>query len=124
MSKLVLIQAVAGTLHGSFRRLGRTFTAAGSIVDPTEFTKEEWDILVNEKMLHIGPAPEGAAAEGAADALRGLVKEALGKLDASKDFAEDGTPKADAVRKHLPPNTKGVTAKLVAEVWAELKPAE
>jgi len=32
-------------------------------------------------------------------------------------------PKADAVKKALPRATKGVTAELVAEVWAEIKPA-
>ena len=122
MKKMVLIQAVAGTLHGSFRRLGRTFTIVGTVVDPSEFTEEEWKILVAEKMLHIGPAPEGAEAAATADALRVMVKDALGKLEAS-DFAEDGMPKADAVKKALPRTTKGVTAELVAEVWAEIKAA-
>lgn len=122
MKKMVLIQAVAGTLHGSFRRLGRTFTTEGTVVDPSEFTEEEWKILVAEKMLHIGPAPEGAEAAATADALRAMVKDALGKLEAS-DFAEDGMPKADAVKKALPRATKGVTAELVAEVWAEIKAA-
>lgn len=122
MAKLVLIAASAAALNGSFRRLGRTWTKEGTVVDASVFSKEDWDVLVNEKMLHIGPAPEGAAAEADAAALRDLVKAALAKLEAT-DFAEDGQPKADAVRKALPPKTKGVTAELVAEVWAELKAA-
>jgi hypothetical protein len=121
MTKLVLIKAAAGALHGSFRRCGRTFTTEGSIVNPAEFTKEEWDILVAEKMLHIGPAPDGASGEVDDAALREVVKEAIGKLSA-EDFGEDGLPKVDALRKVLPAKTKGITASLVAEVWAALKP--
>jgi hypothetical protein len=120
MKKIVLIQAVAGTLHGSFRRLGRTFTTEGTVVDASEFTEEEWKILAAEKMLHISPAPEGVDAAANADALRTMVKDALGKLEAT-DFAADGMPKADAVKKALPRGAKGVTAQLVAEVWAEIK---
>lgn len=125
MTKLVLIKAAAGALHGSFRRLGRTFTTTGTIVNPADFTKEEWDILVAEKMLHIGPAPDtalgGASGEVDDDALRALVKEALGKLDPA-EFGEGGVPSADAVRRVLPPKTKGVTASLVTEIWASLQP--
>lgn len=124
MTKLVLIKAAAGALHGSFRRCGRTFTTEGSIVNPAEFSKEEWDILVAEKMLHIGPAPDtalgGASVEGDDAALREAVKEALGKLDPT-EFGEGGVPSADAVRRVLPPKTKGVTASLVTEVWASLQ---
>ncbi len=122
MNKLVLIKAAPGALHGSFRRCGRTFTLEGTIVDPNEFSKEEWDVLVNEKMLHVGPAPENAQAVIDDSALRETVKEAIGKLQ-SEDFGEDGLPKVDALRKVLPGKTKGVTASLVAEVWATLKPA-
>lgn len=125
MSKLVLIKAAAGALHGSFRRLGRTFTTEGSIVNPAEFSKEEWDILVAEKMLHIGPAPDTAlgAASGEVDdaALREAVKEALGKL-VPAEFGEGGVPSVDAVRRVMQPNTKGVTKSLVTEVWASLQP--
>lgn len=122
MSKLVLIQAVAGTLHGSFRRLGRTFTTEGTVVDPSAFTTAEWDILVNEKMLHIGPAPEGHDAEAEAAALKEAIVAAIGKLEAG-DFEQDGAPKLAAIRKALPRGTKGVTAEIVAAIWAELKPA-
>ncbi len=122
MSKLVLIKAAAGALHGSFRRLGRTFTTEGSIVNSSEFTKEEWDVLVTEKMLHIGPAPEGAKEAVDDSALREVVKDAISKLQA-EDFGDDGQPKVDALRKALPKNTKGVTDTMVAEVWATLKPA-
>jgi hypothetical protein len=121
MAKLVLIKAAAGALHGSFRRLGRTFKTTGSIVDQAEFSKEDWDILVAEKMLHIGPAPEGASGEVDDTALREAVKEAIAKLQA-EDFGDDGLPKVDALRKVLPAKTKGVTATLVAEVWTTLKP--
>lgn len=125
MTKLVLIKAAAGALHGSFRRCGRTFTLEGSIVDQADFSKEEWDILVAEKMLRIEPAPDTAlgAASGEVDAaaLREAVKEAIGKLDPA-EFGEGGVPNADAVRRVLPPKTKGVTASLVADVWASLHP--
>lgn len=122
MTKRVLIQAVAGTLHGSFRRLGRTFTTEGTVVDRSEFTEEEWDILVNERMLHLGPAPEGVEAEGAAKALSDAIQAAIAKLERS-DFEEDGTPKLAAVKKALPASIKGVTAELLAKIWSDLKPA-
>jgi len=121
MSKQVLIQAAKGTLHGSFRRLGRTFTTEGTVVDAGAFTKEEWDILVAEPMLHVGPAPEGAVAAAPDDsALREAVKTAIGNL-APDDFGDDGKPKLAAVRKQ--PGARGATADLLAEVWAQLHPA-
>lgn len=121
MAKLVLIKSVSPM--GTFFRLGKAWTVEGTVVNAADFREDEWQVLVNEPMLHIGPAPDGAEAEKANDAaLRDLVKDALGKLEAG-DFAEDGQPKADAVRKHLPKGTKGVTTTLIAEVWAELKGA-
>ncbi len=122
MAKLVLVTLAAAAPISPFFRLGRPWTKEGTVVDVSAFSKEDWEVLVGEKMLHIGPAPEGAAVEADAAALRDLVKAALAKLDAA-DFGEDGLPKADAVRKALGKNTKGVTAELMAEVWAEVKAA-
>lgn len=121
MTKLVLIKAAASALHGSFRRLGRTFTTEGSIVNPADFSPAEWDVLVGEKMLHIGPAPDDAEVAVDDSALREVIKGAISKLQA-EDFGDDGLPKVDALRKVLPAKTKGVTSTLIAEVWAAVKP--
>lgn len=122
MTKLVLIQAVTGAVGGAFYRLGRRFTEAGSIHDWSEFSEKEQAVLQETSMLRIGPAPEGATLAASNDALRDAIKAVLTKLDAA-DFGEGGQPKLAAVRKALPPGTKNVTAEVVAEVWAELKPA-
>lgn len=122
--QLYLIQAAAGAMGGTFRRLGRAFTTAGSVVNRADFSDADWAILEGEKSLKITPTADdgpATAADHAADAaLRALVKEALGKLDPA-EFGEGGVPSADAVRRVLPPKTKGVTASLVTEVWASLQ---
>lgn len=121
---LFLIQAAAGAAGGTFRRLGRSFSAEGTVISRADFSDADWAILEGEKSLKITPAPEGGAAsaadQAADEALRALVKEALGKLDPA-EFGEGGVPNADAVRRVLPPKTKGVTASLVAEIWESLK---
>lgn len=123
--ELFLIQAAAGVMGGTFRRLGRSFSAAGSVVNRADFSDADWAILEGENSLKITPATDDGAAtaadQAADDGLRALVKEALGKLDPA-EFGADGAPNATAVRLVLPPKTKGVTASLVAEVWASLRP--
>jgi hypothetical protein len=118
MSKLLLIAAVAAE---SFRRCGRTFTKDGVTVSyPDDFTAEEWDVLRGEPMLHIREAPEGAELEAAAEGdLKAQLRRVISGLP-PEDFADDGVPLADAIRKALP-GVGGVTKKLVAEVWAEVK---
>jgi hypothetical protein len=123
--QLYLIQAAASAVDGTFRRLGRSFSAAGSVVNRADFSDADWAILEGEKSLKITPAADDGAATAAGqvadEALRALVKEALGKLDPA-EFGEGGVPSANAVRRVLPTNTKGVTASLVTEVWASLQP--
>lgn len=104
-----------------FYRLGRAFTKEGVIVARDEFTEAEWAIIVAEPLLHIGPAPEGVAEAAAASDLAERIRVVIAELDQA-DFAEDGSPKPEAVRARLPGMT-GVTKKAVAEVWAALKPA-
>lgn len=119
-----LIQAAAGAMGGTFRRLGHSFTSEGSVVGRADFSDEDWAILEGEPSLKITPvAGDGSGLEAdvaASDALRTLVKEAIGKLEPA-DFGADGAPSADALRRVLPHKTKGVTAALVAEVWASLQ---
>lgn len=120
MRKLLITTVAAA---GLFFRLGRAWTKDGITVSQDEFSEDEWNILAAEPMLHIAPAPVSDAPEAdpAEDALRSALREAIGKLEPG-DFAEDGVPKAEVIRKLLPSSTKGVTKALVAEVWAELKP--
>ena len=68
-----------------------------------------------------GKAAAAASMGGpSAEELAAMVKEAIGKLEAS-DFDGAAGPKLAAVQKALPEGTKGVTKALVATVWAELK---
>lgn len=119
MTSLLKIAAVAAA---GFHRCGQFWPQEGRVVDPAELGEEVMTRLNAEPMLHITPATGPQVEAAQADMLRAQVKEAIGTLDAG-DFADDGTPKAEAVRKALK-GTKGITAALVAEVWAELKPAE
>ena len=121
MTKLILIQAVAGALGGRFFRLGRCFTTEGSVHSVDEFSESELETLASTSMLRISAAPDGEAPEAEAETVALLIKRALSELEAS-DFGEDGRPKLAAVKKALPAGTKGVTADLVATIWAELKP--
>ncbi|WP_151720213.1 hypothetical protein [Gemmobacter serpentinus] len=118
MGQKLLIAAVAAI---SFRRCGRTFPKEGVVVDyPDDFSEEEWGVLRAEPMLHISVAPEEAEiAADAANDLKAQLRRVVAGL-ASEDFGEDGAPLAEAIRKALP-GTSGITKKLVAEVWAELK---
>jgi hypothetical protein len=115
MAKRVLIAAVAGVLGASFRRLGHDWPKTGRVVDATDFSQADWDVLVAEPMLHIGPAPTDAAEEDLT--LRDAVKAALGKLS-PEDFT-DGLPNLAAVKKAVGGKAaKNITADLVAEVLA------
>ena len=121
MAKLVLIKAAAGCVNGSFRRPGRTFTTEGSIVNAADFSDEAWQVLVNERMLHLGPAPEEAAPPAPDQgALRDAIRAAIAQLEPA-DFGSDGAPKLAAVKKAA--GSSAITSALLAEVWAEVKPA-
>lgn len=120
MSTFLKIAAIAKA--GLFRA-GLFWPHEGRIVDPEELGDKALKRLMDEPRLHITPASTEVVEEGQADALRDQIKAALAKLEPT-DFGEDGAPRADAVRKALPRGTRGATAALVAEVWAEVKPAE
>ena len=123
MAKLVMISAAATAINGEFFRLGRKWTSEGTIVDAGDFTRDEWNTLTTEKMLHIGPAPDGSVAVAQEDAtLHDAVKAMIGQLEAA-DFEADGKPKLGALKERLPTQAKRISAKLAADVWAELNPA-
>lgn len=84
-------------------------------------TGETWEILRDEPLIHIGPAPDTAevAAVEAGD-LKEAVRKAVASL-APEDFGQDGVPLLDALRKQLPEGSPAVSKKLVSEVWSELK---
>lgn len=119
MTGLLKIAAVAAA---GFYRCGQFWPHEGRVVDPAELDEEVLARLTAEPMLHVTPATGPQAEADQADALRARVKDAIGGLEAG-DFAEDGSPRAEAVRRALK-GTRGVTAALVAEVWAGLKPAD
>ncbi|MCB1397263.1 MAG: hypothetical protein KDJ98_15145 [Rhodobacteraceae bacterium] len=119
MSGLIKIAAVAAA---GFHRCGQFWPQAGRIVDPDALGPEVVARLAAEPQLHIAPAPEGEAEAVQAASLRDQVKAAIGTLEA-EGFDEAGAPKLDALKKALPKGTRGVTAALLAEVWAELNPA-
>ena len=126
MSKLLNIGLlmVASVAQAGFFRCGRFWPKDGVVVDPLEFTEEQWERLAAEPMLHITPAPDAAevaAIEASLD-LTARIKAAIGTLEAG-DFEADGRPKLGAVKERLPDEAKKVTAKVLADVWAELKPA-
>lgn len=122
MARLALISAAALAVNGTFFRLGRKWTTEGTVVDVSEFNEAEWTILTSEKMLHIGPAPDGATvAAQDATTLREALKASIAQLEAG-DFEADGKPKLGALKERHPAQAKQVTAKLVAEIWAELAP--
>jgi hypothetical protein len=123
MAKLVQISAAATAINGAFFRLGLKWTTEGTVVDTSDFTADEWKILTTDKMLHIGPAPDGSVAVAQEDAtLRDALKATFGEMEAA-DFEANGKPKLGAVKERLPAQAKHITAKLVADVWAELNPA-
>ncbi|PTE15938.1 hypothetical protein [Pseudogemmobacter blasticus] len=119
--KRLIIKATAAA---GFFRCGVHWPEAGKTVSRDEFTPEQWTILKDEPNLRIGPAPEDTVDVAGAieDSLRVSVRDAIGQLEPG-DFGEDGLPKVEALRKALPTGTKGLTKALVAEIWAELKPA-
>lgn len=115
----VLVRTTAPS--GTFFRAGKKWTRDGTVLDQDDLTPEVWKALAAEPLIHIGPAPD--AAEVAAAEIGGLktqVRQAIAALDAD-GFGEDGAPLTDAVRAQLPEITKGITKKLVLDVWAELK---
>lgn len=116
--RLLLISTTAAS--GLFYRCGRAFTAEGVIVTQDEFTEAEWQRLQDEPFLHIRPAPEDAElAATAEDDLKAQLRRVIAGLP-PEEFGADGVPLAEAIRKALP-GTSGITKKLVANVWAELK---
>jgi hypothetical protein len=112
-----------GEFEGHFR-LGQFWPRAGRVVAKDAFTADEWAVLTADTRLHIGPAPDEAEveAEAKAQSLKDQIVAVLGTLEPG-DFEADGTPKLGAVRERLPGQARKITARLVAEVWAGLKPA-
>ena len=114
----LLIRTTAAS--GLFYRLGRAWTAAGVAVDEDDLSPEDRAVLEAEPMLHVGPAPDAArVAVAADDDLRGRVRAAIAGL-AEEGFTE-GAPTLEAVRAALPDVKRGLTAKLVAEVWDSVR---
>ncbi len=116
MKLIVRTTAPAGTFH----RAGRAWTAEGTVVDQSDLTREAWETLRAEPLIHIGPASdddEVAAVEAADLAIH--LRQAIAALT-EDGFGQDGAPLIDAVRKQLP---EGITAtkKALTEVWAALK---
>ena len=120
----LLIRSTAGDGFEGHFRLGQFWPRAGRVVAQDAFTADEWAVLTDDTRLHIGPAPEEAQveAEAKAQSLKDQIVAVLGTLEPG-DFEADGQPKLGAVKERLPEQAKKVTAKLVAEVWAGLKPA-
>ena len=120
----LLIRSIAATEFEGHFRLGQFWPRAGRVVAQDAFTADEWAVLTADTRLHIGPAPDEATveAEAKAQSLKDQIMAVLGTLEPG-DFEADGQPKLGAVKERLPEQAKKVTAKLVAEVWAGLKPA-
>ena len=120
----LLIRSTAGDGFEGHFRLGQFWPRAGRVVAQDAFTADEWAVLTDDTRLHIGPAPDEAQieAEAKAQSLKDQIVAVLGTLEPG-DFEADGQPKLGAVKERLPEQAKKVTAKLVAEVWAGLKPA-
>jgi hypothetical protein len=120
----LLIRSIAATEFEGHFRLGQFWPRAGRVVAQDAFTADEWAVLTADPRLHIGPAPDEAQveAEAKAQSLKDQIMAVLGTLEPG-DFEADGQPKLGAVKERLPEQAKKVTAKLVAEVWAGLKPA-
>jgi hypothetical protein len=120
----LLIRSIAATEFEGHFRLGQFWPRAGRVVAQDAFTTDEWAVLTADPRLHIGPAPDEAQVETEAKAqsLKDQIVAVLGTLEPG-DFEADGQPKLGAVKERLPEQAKKVTAKLVAEVWAGLKPA-
>ena len=120
----LLIRSTAGDGFEGHFRLGQFWPRAGRVVAQDAFTADEWAVLTDDTRLHISPAPDEAQveAEAKAQSLKDQIVAVLGTLEPG-DFEADGQPKLGAVKERLPEQAKKVTAKLVAEVWAGLKPA-
>ena len=120
----LLIRSTAGDGFEGHFRLGQFWPRAGRVVAQDAFTADEWAALEADPRLHIGPAPDEAQieAEAKAQSLKDQIVAVLGTLEPG-DFEADGQPKLGAVKERLPEQARKVTAKLVAEVWAGLKPA-
>jgi hypothetical protein len=123
MSALLIKSNPGDGFKGHFR-LGQFWPRAGRVVAQDAFTAEEWAVLTADPRLHIGPAPDEAQVEAEAKvkSLKDQIVAVLGTLEPG-DFEADGTPKLGAVRERLPEQAGKITARLVAEVWAGLKPA-
>ena len=117
MSNLLKIAAVAAA---GFYRAGRFWPHEGVVIDPAELGEETLAPLGAEPMLHVTRADPAETEAAEALGLRGQIRAALGTLE-PEGFDETGAPRAEVVRKALPKGTRGVTAALVAEVWAEIK---
>ena len=120
----LLIRSIAATEFEGHFRLGQFWPRAGRVVAQDAFTADEWAVLTADPRLHIGPAPDEAQveAEAKAQSLKDQIMAVLGTLEPG-DFEADGQPKLSAVKERLPEQAKKVTAKLVDQVWAGLKPA-
>lgn len=120
----LLIRSNAGAESEGHFRLGQFWPRAGRVVAQDAFTADEWAVLTADPRLHIGPAPDEAQVETEAKAqsLKDQIMAVLGTLEPG-DFEADGQPKLGAVKERLPEQAKKVTAKLVDQVWAGLKPA-
>lgn len=117
----ILISTVAPS--GQFFRLGRAWTKDGVVVEQSDFSDAEWEILASDQMLHIRPAPAEAELAAASDeALVEAVKVAISEM-APGDFQQDGKPKLSVLKELMPEEKSRITAQLRDQVWAALAPA-
>ena len=111
-----LVRTIAPS--GRFFRVGRAWTAEGTVLDEGDLAPPVWAALKAEPMIHIGPAPDAAEAE--VEDLRPRIRAAIAALG-DDGFGQDGAPLIEAVRKALPAGGQAVTKPMVLEVWADLK---
>jgi hypothetical protein len=120
MSALLIRSIAAAEFEGHYR-LGQFWPRAGRVVAQDAFTADQWAVLTADPRLNIGPAPDEAQVEAEAkvDSLKARVRAAISQLEPG-DFDADAQPKLGAVKERLPEEARKITAKLVAEVWAEI----
>ena len=94
MSKGAKMMVAALAANGFFR-LGREWPKAGVLVDGSEFTEDEWALLIEDVNLKVRPANEDDLANASGsdnEERRAKIAEAIETLTPD-DFQSDGKPK-------------------------------